>query len=79
MLSSQQQEEMLSSDETEEGRAKRQAFSNQVGSFSSSHSYQVNFLLADGSVRGLSKTLDLALFRSLISRADSLPLTDSGF
>ncbi len=71
--------DMLAMDESEAGRAKKQELSLQVGTFGSSHSHHVNFLLADGSVRGLSKNLDLALFRSLISRADSLPLTDSGF
>lgn len=77
---SQLQAEMLPVDnESEEGRAKQQELSIQVGSFSSNHSYHISFLVADGSVRGLTKAIDSALFRSLISRGDSLPLTDSGF
>lgn len=41
-----------------------------VGGFASRHSYQVNFLVADGSVRGLSRQIDAAILRQLISRSD---------
>lgn len=41
----------------------------EVGGFSSKHSFQVNFLVADGSVRGLSRQIDVAVLRQLISRA----------
>lgn len=72
-------EQLAGQDDSEEGRAKRQAQALQVGSFSSSHPYQVNFLFADGSVRPLSKKIDVALLRSLITRDDSAPMSEAGF
>lgn len=65
--------------DTEADRLKTRELSDQVGPFGSSHAYHVNFLLADGSVRPLAKTIDPLLLRSLISKADSLPLGDGGF
>jgi len=72
-------EQLAGQDDSEEGRAKRQAQALQVGSFSSNHPYQVNFLFADGSVRPLSKKIDVALLRSLMARGDGAPLSEDGF
>jgi hypothetical protein len=41
-----------------------------VGTFGSAHSYQVNFLLADGSVRGIRKDISLDVLKKLASRND---------
>lgn len=59
--------------------ATQQLLSQQVGTFGSQHPYHVNFLLADGSVRPLSKKIDSKLLRNLIARADGNPLSDAGF
>jgi prepilin-type processing-associated H-X9-DG protein len=72
-------EQLAGQDDSEEGRAKRQAQALQVGSFNSSHPYLVNFLFADGSVRPLSKKIDVALLRSLMVRDDSAPMSEAGF
>jgi prepilin-type N-terminal cleavage/methylation domain-containing protein len=47
-----------------------------VGPFGSLHSYSVHFSVADGSVVGLSKHMSLEVLQQLISRYDSLPITD---
>jgi prepilin-type N-terminal cleavage/methylation domain-containing protein len=47
-----------------------------VGPFGSLHSYSVHFSVADGSVVGLSKHMSLEVLQQLISRNDSLPITD---
>lgn len=72
-------EQLAGQDESEAGKAKRQAQALQVGSFSSNHPYQVNFLFADGSVRPLSKKIDAALLRSLMARDDGAPMSEAGF
>mgnify|MGYP002631631291 CR=1 FL=1 len=41
-----------------------------VGTFGSAHSYHVNFLLADGSVRGIRKDISLEVLQKLASRND---------
>jgi len=71
--------QLAAEDESEEGRAKLDLQSREVGTFGSQHSWQVNFLFADGSVRALSKKIDPKLFSSLIARADGSPLSNGGF
>ncbi|MFM7057452.1 MAG: DUF1559 domain-containing protein [Planctomycetota bacterium] len=72
-------EQLAGQDDSEAGRARRQALSLEVGTFGGRHAYHVPFLLADGSVRMVSKKIDVALFRSLIARNDGAPLSDGGF
>ncbi len=56
---------------TEDERLAYKARQNiRVGTFGSAHSYQVNFLLADGSVRGIRKDISLAVLQKLASRKD---------
>lgn len=56
---------------TEDERQQYKARQNQrVGTFGSSHNYQVNFLLADGSVRGIRKDISLEVLQKLASRND---------
>jgi type II secretory pathway pseudopilin PulG len=72
-------EQLAVEDGSEAGEARRQAQSQQVGAFSSLHSYHVNFLLADGSVRAVSRKIDVRLLSSLIAKGDGAPLSDAGF
>lgn len=56
---------------TEEERQAYKARQNlRVGTFGSAHSYQVHFLLADGSVSGIRKDISLEVLQKLASRKD---------
>ena len=56
---------------TDEQRAEYKFLQNQrVGTFGSSHSLHVHFLLADGSVRGIRKTMSQEVLQKLASRKD---------
>ena len=67
----QQTEQIAAAATDEEKRAVRARLAAEVGGFASRHSYQVNFLVADGSVRGLSRQMDAVVLRQLISRFDA--------
>jgi len=67
----QQTEQIAAAATDEEKRAVRARLAGEVGGFASRHSYQVNFLVADGSVRGLSRQMDAVVLRQLISRFDA--------
>ena len=66
----QQQPAELAGKTDVEKEALRIRFALEVGGFASKHSYEVNFLVVDGSVRGLSRQIDGVILRQLISRAD---------
>lgn len=66
----QQVDELVSTQSEEQQAAERIRLALEVGGFASKHSYHVNFLVADGSVRGLSRQLDADVFRRLINRND---------
>lgn len=67
-----EQSELIAAAATdEEKQAVRSRLAAEVGGFASRHSYQVNFLVADGSVRSLSRLIDTAVLRQLISRLDA--------
>lgn len=56
---------------TDEEAAKlREQARRYVGTFGSLHTYSVNFLYADGSVRPISRQIDLGVLRSLVRRND---------
>lgn len=56
---------------TDEQRAEYKFLQNQrVGTFGSAHSLHVHFLLADGSVRGIRKTMSQEVLLKLASRKD---------
>ena len=50
-----------------------------VGGFGSAHNYHVNFLLADGSVRGIRKDISLEVLQKLASRNDGQLVSASEF
>lgn len=54
----------------------RQQKALRVGSFGSNHSHHINFLVADGSVRPVSRLIAESLLASLINRQDAAPTGD---
>ncbi len=65
---------------TEDERQQYKASLNvRVGTFGSYHSYHVNFLLADGSVRGIRKDISLEVLQKLASRKDGQLVSDTEF
>lgn len=54
----------------EEAEKLREEARRSVGTFGSMHTYSVNFLYADGSVRPISRQIDLGVLRSLVRRND---------
>ena len=73
----QQSEDIVPDEElTDEKKQQLQARSLRVGGFGSYHPYHVNFLVADGSLRAISREISTSLLSSLIHRADSTPNGD---
>lgn len=73
----QQSEDIVPDEElTDEKKQQLQARSLRVGGFGSYHPYHVNFLVADGSLRAISRDISTSLLSSLIHRADSAPNGD---
>lgn len=65
---------------TEDERVAYKARQNlRVGTFGSAHSYQVNFLFADGSVRGIPKDISLEVLQKLASRKDGQLVSNNEF
>ena len=60
----------------EEAEKLREEARRYVGTFGSLHTFSVNFLYADGSVRSISRQIDLGVLRSLVRRNDG---SASGF
>ena len=73
----QQSEDVVPDEElTDEKKQQLQARALRVGGFGSYHPYNVNFLVADGSLRAISREISTSLLSSLIHRADSAPNGD---
>jgi len=73
----QQSEDVVPDEElTDEKKQQLQARSLRVGGFGSYHPHHVNFLVADGSLRAVSREISTSLLSSLIHRADSTPNGD---
>ena len=65
---------------TEDERVAYKARQNlRVGTFGSAHSYQVHFLFADGSVRGIRKDISLEVLQKLASRKDGQLVSNNEF
>lgn len=73
----QQSEDVVPYEElTDEKKQQLQARALRVGGFGSYHPHHVNFLVADGSLRAISREISTSLLSSLIHRADSTPNGD---
>ena len=65
---------------TEDERIAYKAKQNlRVGTFGSAHNYQVNFLFADGSLRGIRKDISLEVLQKLASRKDGQLVSNNEF
>ena len=65
---------------TDEQRAEYKLIQNQrVGTFGSAHNFHVHFLMADGSVRGIRKTMSQEVLLKLASRKDGQILSATEF